>query len=122
MLKVMEMYREFLAPSDEDVFEAIGEWPESDESGASVLAWYDHDGGSLVLSYDVLARSVRVRWTNGRGDELLDVYRESATRLAFGRTQVATHAIVEFHMGECAGTMEIQVAPSLSVRDRLLYQ
>lgn len=116
------MYRKFLAPSDDDVLDAIGEWPDTDENGARVLTWHSSDGATLVFSYDALERSVRVRWTDGRGDELLDVYRESATRLTFSSTPSATHATVEFTMGECAGTLEIQVAPQLSVRDRLLFQ
>ncbi|MER6474085.1 hypothetical protein [Streptomyces collinus] len=115
------MYREFLAPRDEDVLDAIGQWPDTDESGARVLSWHSEDGASLVLSYDVLGRSVRVRWTNG--DELLlDIFRESATRLAFTSDPSAMHISVDFHMGESAGALEIQVTPNFCVRDRLLFQ
>lgn len=27
------MYRDFLTPDDEEVYEATGEWPDADESG-----------------------------------------------------------------------------------------
>ncbi|WP_333772789.1 hypothetical protein [Streptomyces sp. IBSBF 3136] len=115
------MHREFLAPRDEEVLDAIGQWPDTDESGARVLGWHSDDGASLVLSYDVLGRSVRVRWTNG-GELLLDIFRESATRLAFTSDSSAMNVSVDFHMGESAGALEIQVAPSFSVRDRLLFR
>jgi len=42
------MHREFLAPSDEEVLDAIGEWPETDESGAHVLTYNSGDGASLL--------------------------------------------------------------------------
>ncbi|MEU3857836.1 hypothetical protein AB0F03_10745 [Streptomyces sp. NPDC028722] len=116
------MYREFLAPSDEGVLAAIGEWPDTDESGARVLTWHNGDGESLALSYDTLARSVRVRWLSGRGDVLLDIFRESATRLSFTLGPVATHVSVDFHMGECSGALSIQVTPHFAVHDRLLFQ
>jgi hypothetical protein len=35
------VYREFRIPDDEEVYEAIGEWPDSDESGARVLTVQD---------------------------------------------------------------------------------
>ncbi|GGS43537.1 hypothetical protein [Streptomyces cinerochromogenes] len=115
------MYREFLAPGDEEVLEATGKWPDTDEGGARVLTWCEGGGESLVLSYDVLARSVRVRWSRG-GEVLLDVFRESATRLSFTSGPSARQASVDFHMGACAGVLEVQVAPHFSVRDRLLFR
>jgi hypothetical protein len=82
-----DVYREFLTPDDEEVYEAIGEWPESDESGARVLTMQNNSGQSLIFSYDALARSVRIRWMNDRGIEMLDFFRESATRLSFTSCQ-----------------------------------
>jgi hypothetical protein len=117
-----DVYREFLTPDDEEVYEAIGEWPDSDESGARVLTLQDNSGQSLIFSYDALARSVRIRWVNDRGIEMLDSFRESATRLSFTSGQSTKHISIEFSTGECTGTMEIQVTPHLSVRDRLLFQ
>ncbi|WNI31342.1 hypothetical protein [Streptomyces sp. ITFR-6] len=116
------MYREFLTPDDEDVYEAIGEWPDSDESGARILTLQDNSGQSITFSYDALARSVRIHWVNDQGVEMLDFFRESATRLSFTSGKSAKHISVDFHMGECAGTTEIQLSPRLSVRDRLLFQ
>ncbi|MDL5204295.1 hypothetical protein [Streptomyces sp. ALI-76-A] len=116
------MYREFLVPDDEEVYEAIGEWPDSDESGARVLTLRDDFGQSVIFSYDALARSVRIRWVNDRGVEMLDVFRESATRLSFASGQSTKHISIDFHTGECTGALEIQVTPHLAVRDRLLFQ
>ncbi len=116
------MYREFLTPDDEEVYEATGEWPESDESGARVLTLRDDSGQSIIFSYDAPARSVRIRWVNDRGVEMLDFFRESATRLSFASGQSTKHMSIDFHTGECVGVMEIQVTPHLWVRDRLLFQ
>lgn len=116
------MHHAFLAPSDEEVLEAIGEWPETDDSGARRLSWNDAGGGTLVFSYDALGRSVRVRWSNSEGDTVLDLYRESATGLTLSSTPSATVLRVDFHTGECAGALEIQVVPAFSVQDRLLFQ
>ncbi|MFF5983158.1 hypothetical protein ACFY78_30365 [Streptomyces olindensis] len=117
-----DVYREFLIPEDEEVYEAIGEWPDSDESGARILTVQDDSGQSLIFSYDALARSVRIRWVNEQGIEMLDFFRESATRLSFTSGQSTKCISIDFHTGECTGTMEIQVTPHLSVRDRLLFQ
>ncbi|MGX4688755.1 hypothetical protein [Streptomyces sp. JNUCC 63] len=116
------MYREFFTPDDEEVYEAIGEWPDSDENGARILTLRDVSGQSLTLSYDALGRSVRVRWVSNQGVEMVDVYREGATRLSFTSGGSAMNISIDFHMGECAGVMDIQVAPHLAVQDRLLFQ
>ncbi|GGP31353.1 hypothetical protein GCM10018980_65220 [Streptomyces capoamus] len=115
------MYREFIVPDDEEILDLIGEWPDTVDSGARLLTWQGSEGDSLTFSYDTLSRSVRARWTSGNGDELLDLYREGATRLRVSSTASATYISVEFHMGECAGEVVIQASPKLSVQDRLLY-
>ncbi|WP_247694538.1 hypothetical protein [Streptomyces sp. B93] len=118
----VDVYREFLTPDDEEVYEATGEWPDSDESGARVLNLRDLSGQSLIFSYDSLARSVRIRWTDHQGTEVLDCFRESATRLSFTSGSSSKHISIDFNMGECTGTMEIQLTPILSVRDRVMFQ
>ncbi|THA31929.1 hypothetical protein E6R18_14990 [Streptomyces sp. A1277] len=115
------MYREFLTPDDEEVFEATGEWPDADESGARILTLHDDAGQSIFFSYDALGRSVRIRWVNDQGAEMLDVFRESATRLFFTSGNSVKGISIDFHTGECAGTLEIQVTPRISVSDRLLF-
>ncbi|GHF06497.1 hypothetical protein E5082_13995 [Streptomyces griseoluteus] len=115
------MYSEFLIPGDDEIFDTIGEWPEIQENGARVLTWHSDDG-VLVLSYEAVTRSVRVLWSNNDGDSLMDVYREGATRLAFTSTSSTVGAQIDFSVGECAGVMEIDISPRVSVRDRLLFQ
>ncbi|GJF22141.1 hypothetical protein ABT322_03760 [Streptomyces flaveolus] len=116
------MYQEFLTPDDEEVYKALGEWPDSNEDGVRTLTLRDASGQTLVFSYDVLSRSVSMRWTNEQGAELLDVFREGATRLSVAGGGTGTGISVDFHMGECAGATDIRVTPALSVRDRLLFQ
>ncbi|MFJ4696120.1 hypothetical protein [Streptomyces sp. NPDC088766] len=118
----VNVYREFLTPDDEEVYEAIGEWPDSDENGTRILTLEDASGQSIAFSYDALARSVRIRWVNDQGIEMLDSFREGATRLSVTSEQSTKHISIDFHTGECAGTMVIQVAPHFSVHDRLLFQ
>ncbi|MFJ4006966.1 hypothetical protein ACIPWL_26425 [Streptomyces sp. NPDC090023] len=110
-----------LFPGDEEVFGIVGEWPEIQESGARALTW--HSGkGVLSLSYEAVTRSVRVRWSSIEGDSLLDIYREGATRLTFTSTPSTVAARIDFSVGECAGVMEIDISPRISVQDRLLFQ
>lgn len=116
------MYREFFTPDDEEVYEATGEWPDADENGARVITFRDISGQSLKLSYDALERSVRVRWESDQGFEMADIYREGATRLSFTSGEAAKNIFIDFHMGECAGVMEIQITPHLAVKDRILFQ
>jgi YD repeat-containing protein len=116
------MYREFIYPDDKDVYEAIGEWPDSDEIGARILTLQDNSGQSLTFSYDGLARSVRIHWVNNQGIEIVDFFQGGATRLSFTSGQSTKNIVIDFHTGECTGTTEIQVTPHLSVRDRLLFQ
>lgn len=116
------MYREFLTPDDEEVYEATGEWPDTDENGTRVLTLQGNSGKSVVFSYDALARSVRIRWVDDQGVEMLDLFREGATRLSFASGQAVKQIFIDFHTGECAGTMEILMTPHFSVSDRLLFQ
>lgn len=116
------MYREFFTPTDEEVYETIGEWPDSDEDGVRILTLQDAFGQSLVFSYAALERSVRVRWMNNQGVQLMDVYREGATRLSFPLGKTTKNISIEFHTGECAGVMDIQFYPQLVIQDRLLFR
>ncbi|WP_241989823.1 hypothetical protein [Streptomyces sp. AC1-42W] len=116
-----DMYGEFLTPDDEAVYEATGEWPDADESGARVLTLHDDTGQSVVFSYDAVGRSVRIRWVNDQGVGMMDLFREGATRLSFTSGNSAKGISIEFHMGECTGSLDIQVTPRISVSDRLLF-
>ncbi|WAL96452.1 hypothetical protein [Streptomyces sp. Je 1-369] len=116
------MYREFIVPGDHEVLEAIGEWPESEEdSNARLLTLQGEGDERIMLSYDALSRSVRARWKNRRGEEVLDIFHEGATQMTVHSDSRTARILIEFHMGECAGKMEIQALPHLAVTDRLLF-
>ncbi|MEV7195093.1 hypothetical protein AB0N81_25285 [Streptomyces sp. NPDC093510] len=116
------MYQEFVVPDDQEVLETIGEWPETEEdSEARVLTLQGEGDEQMYLSYDALARSVRVRWKNSSGEKTLDIFREGATRMAVHSSSRSTYFSIEFQMGECAGKMSIQVFPNLAVTDQLLF-
>ncbi len=116
------MYREFIVPDDHEILETIGEWPEAEESSSVRLLTLQGEGdASISFSYDALARSVRVRWKNGKGQDILDVFREGATRMAVYSSESAKYILLDFHMGECVGKMEIQTSPNLAVKDHLLF-
>lgn len=79
------------------------------------------DSGAIQFSYDTLGRSVRILWKNKHGEEILDVFREGATRMAVQSDKGATYISLDFHMGESAGRMEIRVLPNMAVKDQLLF-
>jgi YD repeat-containing protein len=116
------MYREFIVPDDQEILEAIGEWPEVEEdSEARLLVFRGEGGESIRFTYDALARSVRVQWKSGHGETLVDIFREGATRLTAHSDKSIAYIALEFVMGECAGKMEIQVRPKMAVKDHLLF-
>ncbi|MEU1481625.1 hypothetical protein [Streptomyces sp. NPDC005760] len=117
------MYREFIAPSDQEIIEQLGEWPEvEEESGARTLTFRGSGGESILFSYDTLARSVRVRWENREGELVLDLFRESATRMNVHSDSASSRILVDFEMGECEGRMEISIIPSMVIRDQLIFK
>jgi hypothetical protein len=116
------MYREFIAPSDQEIIEQLGEWPETEEeSGARVLTLRGPNGESMLFSYDTLARSVRVRWKNREGEQILDLFRESATSMTVHADSASSRILIDFDMGECGGRMEVSILPSMSIMDRLIF-
>ncbi len=116
------MHREFIVPGDHEVLEVIGEWPESDEdSDARLLTLQDEGDKCIMLSYEALARSVRARWKNRRGREILDIFHDGATQMTVHSDSSTARILIKFHMGECVGDREIQALPYLAVTDRLLF-
>ncbi|MEV6393627.1 hypothetical protein AB0M39_02410 [Streptomyces sp. NPDC051907] len=115
------MYREFAVPDDLTIFEALGEWPEEIDEDIRQLTLRENEGGSLVLSYAPLGRSVRIIWKNSDGRTTLDLFREGATRLNVTIEPPASGLTIDFHMGGCAGELSIQILPALCVTERLLF-
>lgn len=54
-----ELHREFAIPDDEEILNALGKLPETDESGTRTLTWNGNEGDSLMLSYDALSEDIR---------------------------------------------------------------
>ena len=116
------MYREFIAPGDQEIIEQLGEWPEEEEErGARMLTFRGVNGESMLFSYDTLARSVRVRWENREGEQILDLFRESATRMTVHADRTTSRILVDFDMGECGGRMEVSILPGMAIRDHLIF-
>ncbi|MGW2646762.1 hypothetical protein ACWC2T_18005 [Streptomyces sp. NPDC001393] len=116
------MYREFIVPDDQEILEAIGEWPETEEDGeARFLSLQSEEQGVIRLSYQPTARSVRVRWLDRNGEEIVDLFREGATLMTVHSGANSAAISLEFQMGECAGVMEIQVLPKFAFKDHLLF-
>jgi hypothetical protein len=117
-----QVHRDFIVPGDQEVFEAIGEWPEADEEGgARILTVPGGDGANILLSYDPLGQSVRVRWINPAGEQILDLFREGATRLTAVATADGPFISIEFDLGEHNGKIELQFFPHLAITDRTLF-
>jgi hypothetical protein len=116
------VYREFIIPGDQEVFEAVGEWPEAEEEGsARILTMPGADGAKILLSYDALGQSVRLRWINPAGEQILDLFREGATRLTAAATADGPFISIEFDLGEHNGKIELQFSPHLTITDRILF-
>ncbi|MFI5674785.1 hypothetical protein [Streptomyces cellulosae] len=117
---MVEISQEFIVPDDMEVLEAIGEWPEVDDEGVHRIVCHGEDGDSLFVSYSPIEKSVRVRWDKSNGDQLLDLFREGATRLTVASDRQEAHLAAEYHVGDSVGILNIQTAPRFAVRDHLL--
>ncbi|MGP2441065.1 hypothetical protein [Streptomyces sp. JW3] len=117
------MYREFIVPSDQEIVEQIGEYPKTEkDDSARIIALRGAGKEFIRFSYDTLARSVRIRWINQKGEEFLDFFREGATSMKIHTENGLTCFSITFHTGECAGQLKLQVFPNLSIKDELLFQ
>jgi hypothetical protein len=96
-------------PSDDEFVDAFGSTPEpEDEPWIKLVRVED-----VLLSFDELAASVRVRWFSG--DELVvDLYRERASRMLVSSGEGESHVVVEFEDGE----MHVRIHPSVRITSR----
>ncbi|BAC70970.1 hypothetical protein AQJ43_02310 [Streptomyces avermitilis] len=115
------MHREFTVPDDHEILDTLGEWPETDEDGsARLLKLSGGEDGDVLLSYDSLSQSVRVRWINPAGEKILDLFREGAIKMSVTATANNTSITLDFSLGECSGEINIQISPRLVITDRIL--
>ncbi|MCR3746313.1 hypothetical protein LX88_000251 [Lentzea californiensis] len=96
-------------PSDDEILDAFGVIPETeDEPWIKVVRVED-----VLLSFDELAASVRVRWFQD-GEPVVDLYREGASRVLVRSGRGESHAVVEFADGELA----VRIHPSVRITSR----
>ncbi len=117
----MTTYREFVVPTDEEIIDAFGEAPEQvgDEPTIRSVCLDNGAGDQVELTYDVLGRSVRLRWHRGPV-LMLDLYREAATRMTVSSGRGVGGVSVTFETEGPAGKLDLQVYPTVRVTDDLL--
>lgn len=112
---------QFIVPEDAEVLDVLGVEPElSDSEETTRIIRIDGGAGErLTLSYDVLGRSVRLRLQRQQG-LLLDLFREGAERLRLRSDAESTAIEIDFQTESTRGTLDIQVHPSILIKDRCL--
>ncbi|GAB2853571.1 hypothetical protein [Lentzea nigeriaca] len=88
-------------PSDDEFVDAFGVSPEAgDEPWIKAVRVED-----VLLSFDVHAASVRVRWFDG-DEPVVDLYRERADRMLVRSGRGESHVVVSSRTGSwpCAST------------------
>lgn len=112
-------YQEFVAPSDDEIFAALGIEPESSgtEVATRIVKIGDESDDLLILSYDVPGRSIRLQWKRSRR-LLLDVFREGATLMRIHSNTESTSILIDFRTGQSSGRLDIQMWPEMVVKER----
>jgi hypothetical protein len=116
-------YRQFVVPADAEILDALGVEPEpsADEPTIRSIRVDSGAGEQVVFSYDVPGRSVRVRWLRD-STPVLDLYRESATRLTVESGRGEARLTVTFESEGLGGDLEVQVYPAVRITDSLLFR
>ncbi|MFC8044623.1 hypothetical protein [Nocardia sp. NPDC057353] len=99
----------FIEPAETDFLETFGaeRVPLPDSVGAFRVRIDSDPENALELTYDVIARSVRIRWTRGT-EPVADLYREQVSRLSVGGDGVLT---VLSGVPELASELTVAVYP-----------
>ena len=97
-------YREFVVPDDVEILETLG---------------VENDGHRLVLTYDVLARSVDLHLTQNDAT-MLDIRREGAVRLVPQWVNAVGSVRIDFDTDELTGSLTLTVHPTISIHDSML--
>jgi hypothetical protein len=78
------------------------------------------DGGEeLHVTWDTTDASVRIRFGRS-GTVLLDLYRESASRVLVEVAPGLTALVVEYGSAESVGRVRVQITPKVAVEDTFL--
>ncbi|WP_043719871.1 hypothetical protein [Nocardia asiatica] len=105
---------EFIEPDESEFLEAFGAERVAVPGAAAsfVVGIYSDDRNKLELSYDVIARSARVRWLQD-SMVVVDIFREQVNRIAVdhgGIVKISTSGI------DLSGELAIEVYP-IRIRD-----
>ncbi|HEX6471909.1 MAG TPA: hypothetical protein VF069_22630 [Streptosporangiaceae bacterium] len=114
----MMVYEEFVTPSDLEILEALGIEPESldGESSTRVIKVDDGADDSIIVSYDVPGRSVRLQWMKAQ-KVLVDLFREAAVLMRIQADADTSLILFDFRTQDSSGRLTIQVRPELSIRE-----
>jgi hypothetical protein len=114
---------EFVVADDEAWLSVFGVIPQAEE--ASGEKWVREvripvsATEELHVSWDVVERSVRVRWKRA-SEVIVDVYREQATLPTVDDHKNGPVVLVEYHARECSGRTLGQTRPNLALKDTFL--
>ncbi|HIW61915.1 MAG TPA: hypothetical protein H9881_05620 [Candidatus Stackebrandtia excrementipullorum] len=114
-------YREFVVPDDVEILETLGVTPEQidDDGPGTQRLTFENDGHRLVLTYDVLARSVDLHLTQNDAT-MLDIRREGAVRLVPQWVNAVGSVRIDFDTDELTGSLTLTVHPTISIHDSML--
>ncbi|MFE5871873.1 hypothetical protein ACFQ6V_24970 [Streptomyces roseifaciens] len=114
------MYSEFRIPSNDDFLREFGVMPAVlGDSEVREVHLSDHSGSGLELSYDPLGRSVKAVWRR-EGELMVELFREGLVSLDIRSGGGGTWLSVETLGGGLSGQLEIQVFPTIAVKDTIL--
>jgi hypothetical protein len=114
---------EFAVADDEAWLSVFGIAPQAEE--ASGEKWVREvripisATEELHVSWDVVERSVRVRWEQA-SRLIVDVYREQTTRLTVDDHNNEPLVLVEYHAGGCSGRTVVRTRPNFTMKDTFL--
>lgn len=115
-------YREFVVPSDAEILDTFGvESEPADDAPTTRILHLANGEETLTVTFDILGRSVHFIWSRG-ATVVLEVYREAATRLSVSSGGGVAELTVTFETDQLAGEITLQVFPSISIHDQLLFQ
>ncbi|MFB9903873.1 hypothetical protein [Allokutzneria oryzae] len=111
----------FVVPAFDEFVEVFGVGPRRADGADTVYEFeFALDGDDFLgFSYDIVWRSVRVRWLR-QEDVLVDVFREGADRLVLEDGGAECGLAVDFRTASLAGQLRVQVFPRVAIRDELL--
>lgn len=110
-----------VVPDSQGFLEQIGYEPEDEGSEGVRVLTLAGEAGRIRLSYDILGRSIRVRWDDEKGCELLDIFREGAERMSITSESGRTWISVRSPLPGFTAELRVHVYPALKVTDTVFF-